>query len=221
MSRPALRAAVAIILLIALTACRPKPAPAPPAPPPAPPAPAPPQSLFVLLPEPAGRPSRVIITNQAGSQELTAPNTAVRVSRVDTPPTPPAPFDPAETQRLFGSALRLLPAEQLSFNLYFDVNTTNLTPASQADLLLVLQAIRDRRSTLISVIGHTDTTGTSRQANYQLGLQRANVIAARLRAIGVAPEMIFLSSHGQDDLLVPTGPNQNEPRNRRVEVTIR
>ncbi len=209
-----------VCAILALAACR-KPAPAPQPPPPAPPPPPPPpQSLFVLLPEQPGRANGATVTNQAGSQELSTPNTVVRVARADTPPAPAAPIDPAEVRRIFGSAIDVLPAEQLSFNLYFDVNTANLTAASQAELPAVLQAIRDRKSTLISVTGHTDTTGT-REGNLTLSLQRAEAIAAQLRAIGVTPEKIFVGSHGQDDPLVASGPNQNVPQNRRVEVIVR
>ena len=39
--------------------------------------------------------------------------------------------------------------------------------------------------------------------------------------IGVNSAMIEVSSHGKNNLLVPTPDQTPEPRNRRVEVTVR
>jgi outer membrane protein OmpA-like peptidoglycan-associated protein len=72
----------------------------------------------------------------------------------------------------------------------------------------------------ISVVGHTDTVGDKRY-NYQLSLKRAMTVSALLTAKGVAPSIIDTASHGKDNPLVPTGDQVPEPRNRRVEVTVR
>jgi peptidoglycan-associated lipoprotein len=190
-----------------------------PAPIPAP-APAVQASLFVLLPEPDGRASAVSVTNNGGSQELVVPNMMVQVVDVATRPSPPEPIDPARIRQLFGPALDALPPVELAFNLYFQLGTTALSPESEAILAGLLQAVRDRRATLLTVTGHTDSTGTSRDANYRLGLERATMVAQRLGALGLDPDSFVIRSHGQDDLLVPTPPNTNEPRNRRVEVIV-
>jgi outer membrane protein OmpA-like peptidoglycan-associated protein len=84
----------------------------------------------------------------------------------------------------------------------------------------ILQDIRDRKSTAITVIGHTDTTA-DRQYNYQLGLRRAQHVARSLQSQGVDTSNLFVSSHGEADLLVKTGGGVAEPRNRRVEVIVR
>jgi OOP family OmpA-OmpF porin len=46
-------------------------------------------------------------------------------------------------------------------------------------------------------------------------------VADLLVALGVDRRLLDVTSHGKDDLLVPTGDGVPEPRNRRVEVTIR
>ena len=71
-----------------------------------------------------------------------------------------------------------------------------------------------------SVVGHTDTAG-SKEYNYRLSRRRAEAIARLLVAGGVAPDLLEITSHGKDNPVVPTGDNVSEPRNRRVEVTIR
>jgi outer membrane protein OmpA-like peptidoglycan-associated protein len=70
------------------------------------------------------------------------------------------------------------------------------------------------------VTGHTDTTGNAR-TNVELGLRRANVVRSMLVRTGLSTLMIDVRSHGEAELLVPTGDNVSEPRNRRVEITVR
>jgi len=38
---------------------------------------------------------------------------------------------------------------------------------------------------------------------------------------GISASMIEVASHGEADLLVKTGDNAAEPRNRRVEISVR
>jgi outer membrane protein OmpA-like peptidoglycan-associated protein len=204
------------LALLATVACGPKRIAAPP-----PLFTPPPPSLFVLLPEDRGRPNAAIVTNPAGSRELVAEYTALRVANGSTAPSGPVPIDPAVVRQIFGAALDVLPGEELVFNLRFTLGTVNLSPESEAQIPSLLQAVRDRRSTILTVTGHTDTTGVSREANYQLGLDRANAVAERLRAAGADPQSIIVRSHGQDDLLVATPANTPQPENRRVEVIVR
>jgi outer membrane protein OmpA-like peptidoglycan-associated protein len=84
----------------------------------------------------------------------------------------------------------------------------------------VLEALRSRPFPDVAVIGHTDSTGTS-ESNAALGLTRANTIRNLLVQAGVSPDVIEVTSHGEADLLVKTGDGVLEPRNRRVEITVR
>src|SRR5258708_2146653 len=149
-----LRVGFALLLLLAC-GCAPKPvqAPAPPPPPP------PKQSLVVLLPDPEGKPSGIPATNSAGAQTLSEPYQAVRVERSDTAPTPPFAMDQAEVRRVFGAVLDALPSPEVAFTLYFVGDSEVLVPDSKAKLQDILAAIRERHSTAISLIGHTDTKG--------------------------------------------------------------
>ena len=84
----------------------------------------------------------------------------------------------------------------------------------------ILEAARNHPFPDVAVIGHTDTTGTA-AGNYELGLRRANAIRTRLLDAGVDRSLIDVTSHGEADLLVKTGDEIADPRNRRVEITIR
>jgi outer membrane protein OmpA-like peptidoglycan-associated protein len=206
------RAGLLCIVVLA-SACAPKrPAPVAAAPPA-------PQNIFVLLPEPDGESSGIVVRNQAGTQELTQPNQAVRVVRNDVAPTAPFALDQPEVRRLFGSAMDVLPAPEIQFVLHFDEGRDVLTADSDALIPSILNAIRERHSTAITVTGHTDTTADP-QFNYQLGLRRAQRVVDILKSQGVNESDIFASSHGDADLLVKTGRGVAEPQNRRVEVIV-
>ena len=54
-----------------------------------------------------------------------------------------------------------------------------------------------------------------------VGLRRAQAVAALLTKEGIDPSILEITSHGKDNPLVPTADQVFEPRNRRVEVTVR
>lgn len=178
------------------------------------------QNIFALLPDANGKNTSIFVRNSAGEQEISQPSQAVQVSSATVAPTAPYAIDPSAVRRLFGAALDAIPGAEVSFTLYFDVTQDVLDAQSQAQIPPILLAIRERSSTDISVTGHTDTTGDP-ASNYQLGLRRAESVAAVLRAQGVQPSSLFVTSHGEADLLVKTPRGVSERLNRRVEVIVR
>jgi outer membrane protein OmpA-like peptidoglycan-associated protein len=174
----------------------------------------------VLLPDTeSSASSSVSVTAPSGSVSLTAPNTSTTVV-ANSPPTAPVKKDEHEIRREYGAVLAELPEAPRHFNLYFRVDTSDLTEESRAILPDVMSAVAARKVPEVTVIGHTDTTGST-ASNYQLGLQRAQTVRDLLRKAGLDTSMIEVSSHGEADLLQSTPDNTAEPRNRRVEITIR
>ena len=135
-------------------------------------------------------------------------------------PAPVTTLSDDDVKRVFGDVLATLPAPPQHFTLLFKFESDDLTDESRALVTEVLQAVRNRPAPDVMVIGHTDTTGAA-PANYELGLKRANMVCALLLTAGLEPSMIEVVSHGEADPLVPTADNTNEPRNRRVEITVR
>lgn len=132
------------------------------------------------------------------------------------------PFQ-VETPRLdkdFSAARAAQPALPKSYLLYFKTGGTSLTEKSQAEIPDVLQTVRERGPSAVSVIGHTDTVG-SKAYNEELGLSRARVIARQLQENGLQALELVVTSHGEGNLLVKTPDNTPQPTNRRVEVTVR
>ena len=72
----------------------------------------------------------------------------------------------------------------------------------------------------MSIVGHTDRVGRA-EANAALALKRAESTRERLVEAGLELKRVEVSSHGENNPVIPTADNVAEPKNRRVEVTIR
>jgi OOP family OmpA-OmpF porin len=106
------------------------------------------------------------------------------------------------------------------FRLYFFRDTDTLTPESQQQYREVFEDIRRRSVYQVEVVGYTDTLGNEPH-NQQLSLKRAEAIRDRLIRDGLRANSISVAGRGDLDPAVPTGPQVSEPRNRRVEITVR
>jgi outer membrane protein OmpA-like peptidoglycan-associated protein len=178
------------------------------------------QTLIVLLPDPDdGTVGRAVVSNPAGAAEFAAARESTSVSP-NQPAGPVKVMSEADVQRLFGDALSALPPAALHFILYCRFESDKLTDQSRALVPEVLQAVRNRPFPDVAVVGHTDTTG-KRASNVELGRRRANAIRRVLVDAGVDAAVIDVTSYGETDLLVKTEDEVLEPRNRRVEITIR
>jgi outer membrane protein OmpA-like peptidoglycan-associated protein len=178
------------------------------------------KSLVVLLPEEGKATGEVTVMNSHGSQVLKKPWQAVEIPGGDAQPTVPATMDKSVVHGVFAEVLTAMPAPADHYVLYFNLDSTILIPDSQLLLPGVLKAVNERHPAQLSVVGHTDTMGTA-EYNYRLGLLRAQAVIHMLESLGAAPAIIETSSHGKTDLLVKTGDQCPEQRNRRVEITIR
>ena len=177
-------------------------------------------ALVVLLPDAdAGKTGRARVSNEFGSADLTAARHAVSATS-DRRPGPVSTIAEAEIKRLFGDALSALPQAPRYFTLYFQFESNKLTDQSRALLPEILKAVKERAVPEVTVVGHTDTTGTSR-ANLELGLKRASTVRNILIEAGLDALLIEVTSHGEADLLMRTADGTPEPHNRRVEISVR
>jgi outer membrane protein OmpA-like peptidoglycan-associated protein len=178
------------------------------------------QTLAVLLPDPVdGVVGRAVVTGNNASTELGAARESTTVLPNQSP-TPAKVMSEADVASIFGDALAALPPPPQHFVLYFRFESEELTDESHALVPRILQAVSEQPVPEVAVVGHTDTTGT-RAGNFELGLRRARAIRARLVEAGVPASLIEVSSHGEADPLVKTADSVLEPRNRRVEITVR
>lgn len=126
----------------------------------------------------------------------------------------------AEVRKSFGPVLQALPALPVSFTLYFVTGTDELTEESKVELQKILAEIRQRPNPDILVIGHTDTVGEL-EGNDRLSAQRAERMKSYLTGVGIPAGRIQVAGRGEREPVVPTADNVDEPRNRRVEISVR
>jgi outer membrane protein OmpA-like peptidoglycan-associated protein len=172
-----------------------------------------PNETVVVLPAPDGHVGGVVVQRGDDRQVLDKPYAANRAGKATT-------LSAAEVKESFGPTLQSLPARPASFLLYFVTGTDELTPASKAELAKVLAAMRERPHPDVLVTGHTDTVGDM-VGNDRLSAQRAERVKGFLVEIGIPVGRIRTAGRGERELLVPTADNVEEPRNRRVEISVR
>jgi OmpA family len=176
--------------------------------------------LVVMLPDPdTGETGRVVVSNPSGKAELDAPRESIRIMS-NRGPSAVTVMTETEIKRIFGDILEALPPPPQHYTLNFRFESDELTDESRALVPEILKVVKGRPLPEVAVVGHTDTTGTS-ATNFELGLKRANMVRALLIDAGLSPSFIEVTSHGEADLLVRTADDVLEPRNRRVEITIR
>ena len=177
------------------------------------------ESTVVLLPESDGSVGRATVSNSSGNVELSTARASTTVTP-GTAPAPPKEMSEADVMRLFGAALAVQPPAPAHFTLYFEFDSDELTAESRQLVGEVQNALKKYPAPQVTVIGHTDTRGAA-TANIGLGLRRANVVRMRLIEAGLDAAAINVTSHGEATLLVPTADDVSEPKNRRVEITVR
>jgi outer membrane protein OmpA-like peptidoglycan-associated protein len=179
-----------------------------------------PKAQFLLLPNSDGTVGKIVVQNAGGTQVVDHANHATHVDDPAQAPSEPKLMSASEIQETFGDVLRIPVRPPDHFILYFQEGKAELTAESKALFPEILQTIRDRKAADISVVGHTDTKG-SPEVNFRISKQRAEAVAAMLEAEGVDRTSLDITSHGERNLLVQTPDEVSEPRNRRVEVTVR
>lgn len=173
-------------------------------------------SYVVLVPSPDGTVGKVTVTGKDGqAQQLTQASQAATVDGRAIK----EPIGQTQLQRDFGAAMQARPQIPEHFVLYF-TNATTLSSESQALIPKILEAAQSRPVADVVVIGHTDTLASS-VYNEKLALRRADHVAGVLRQAGLQAHTLSTESRGKRDLLVKTPDNTFEPKNRRVEVSVR
>ena len=102
----------------------------------------------------------------------------------------------------------------------FGVSKATLSPEAQARLDAFVEKLKtDNRNVYVEVQGHTDATG-SKDANYRLGEQRAEVVRRYLNQHGVALNRIGTISYGADAPVAPNNNRAGRSANRRVVLIV-
>jgi outer membrane protein OmpA-like peptidoglycan-associated protein len=178
------------------------------------------KDTIVLVHDADGKVGKITVITKGGAQTLTVANTLVEVTGFDKSPSDPKEIDQSQIDLLFADSIKALPLVPFSFLLYFLKDSSELTAESKSYLPEILSLVNKREFYEISIIGHTDTTGSD-EYNMKLSSARAESVRDALLPHGIRSDKMELRYHGKRDPLIPTGDNVREPRNRRVEVIVK
>jgi outer membrane protein OmpA-like peptidoglycan-associated protein len=177
------------------------------------------EETVVVLPGENGKIGGVVV--RRGFQKEVVLDTAYAASHIGVDGTlKPERLSPAQVQREYGKTVEALPLKPATFILYFVTGSDELTQESKSKLDQVFAEIRKRPVPDVLLIGHTDTVGDI-ESNDILSRQRADKVREILVKAGINADRIEVAGRGERELLVPTGDDVEEPRNRGVEINVR
>ena len=104
-------------------------------------------------------------------------------------------------------------------NITFDTDSHNLKRPFTKTLDSVVLVLNEYKSTMVTVMGHTDSTG-SNEYNQNLSVQRALSVADYLASKGVAEQRLAASGYGEAFPIAPNNTAEGRALNRRVEIQL-
>lgn len=173
----------------------------------------------ILLPDASGEVGAVVVMSEGGSKTL---NTAYGAAYQGTEgQLEESAASSEEVNSRFGQLLQQQPLPAETFTLRFaSGSATELTPDSLAMIPRLSASLEERKAPEIRIVGHTDRVG-SLLANDRLSKARAQTVAKVLNEKGIPMDMMEVTGRGEREPEVATADGVDEPRNRRVEISIR
>ena len=113
-----------------------------------------------------------------------------------------------------------LPLKTYTKEFLFDAGVSELTPAQLSEIPEIQQAARDRSPAQIEIEGFTDADGQE-ASNLELSRQRAQAVAAQLRAGGVPIEDGDIVARGEFEALKTDRDETVNPAFRKVRISVR
>lgn len=101
----------------------------------------------------------------------------------------------------------------------FDVNSAALKSDFFSVLDSVTLVLKEYESTLVTVAGHTDSSGAD-DYNMRLSQQRAQTVAQYLNNHSVVNERLAAVGYGESQPVASNDTTEGKARNRRVEITL-
>ncbi|MGD8925453.1 MAG: OmpA family protein [Thioalkalispiraceae bacterium] len=101
----------------------------------------------------------------------------------------------------------------------FDIDSTRIKSGFAPSLDKISQIVKKYGKTHISLVGHTDNTG-SRAYNQSLSERRAKSVQDYLVQQGVIPQRLAVYGMGEDQPRADNSTSQGRTLNRRVEIII-
>lgn len=174
------------------------------------------QQRIVLLPSADGSNSAVVVQGADGERLLNTPYAGLEVMAAGS--TQAVTFTESEVRARYAPVLETQPPRPTSFSLYFVSGSDSQLTSESAQTLSGLQSfLQSRPAPEVTVIGHTDRTG-SVAINDALSLKRAQSVRELIRQTGIAVEHMAVFGLGSRE---PIAAGAQEGLNRRVEIHVR
>jgi len=157
--------------------------------------------------QPAPTAADIINSLKPSAAGLTAPTRGIRPASTPSAAPTAAPAEPAE-------------APSINLTVSFKTGSAGLTQSAEHTLDALGHALTspDLKAFRFRVEGHTDTVGKP-DTNRALSQSRADAVAAYLeKKFAIDASRLQPAGVGSDQLLVPTGDQVPEARNRAVKV---
>jgi len=172
----------------------------------------------VLLPGADGMTGALIVRQGESENTLDAPFASAAAGADGKPRLLTA--DPAAVRSQFAAVLRALPAAPASYTVYFVFGRDELTDDSRQAIKPLLEEVTRRPAPEIAVTGHADQAGPD-AVNDALSRRRAERVRDMLVELGIPATRITVAGRGAREPAVRGLPGQSDPRNRRVEISVR
>ena len=105
-------------------------------------------------------------------------------------------------------------------DILFAVDSSTVRPDLRNDLLILADSLNTYPDTTVTVVGHTDNTGSA-EYNQGLSERRANSVASVLINAGVSGGRLIAIGAGEDQPIATNQTAEGRAQNRRVDITIR
>jgi len=102
----------------------------------------------------------------------------------------------------------------------FDINSAGLREDFRDSLTTIADIIGEYDTTVVHIIGHTDSTGTT-SYNQQLSEKRATSVSRNLSRNGVARSRMRMSGRGELKPVANNSTSGGRSQNRRVEIYLK
>ena len=175
-------------------------------------------SRITLMPDQNGHIGAVTVATSQGQQHADQAYSSIDVGSASSMPSPSQGVDQQSFEKNHRALIDAQPSLPRSFILNFKFDSMELTPESKKLLPEVMQVVRERMPTEVTVFGYSDAAGKP-DYNLELSAQRARAVAALLKKF--APDLpVEVQYFGDKAPLVPMPPGTPEPRNRRAEIFV-
>lgn len=177
-----------------------------------------PKERFVLLPQPNGSASSIVV--RTGNTEVPLGAAYASVETSGGKAGAPVTLTEGEVARRYASVMENLPLRPKTYVLLFEFGRDRLTAQSQQFLKQAIAEIRQFPAGEFVVTGHADDVGND-TFNENLSVRRARLIEQELVRADINLVSIEVVGKGAREPRVVARKGVPEPRNRYVEIKLR